>query len=113
MKGRVDKEEETAWSSSRELQQTTMGSHGRRPSTPSNSTTVSCADQYVYVAKLAEQAERYEDMVQFTEQFVKDATPKEELTVEDRNLLSIAYKNVIGFQSAAVVDREKKALGLV
>lgn len=43
MKGRVDKEEQTASSSSRELQHTTMGSHGRRPSTPSNSTTVSCA----------------------------------------------------------------------
>ncbi|KAJ4894602.1 14-3-3 domain protein [Raphanus sativus] len=110
MKGRVDKEEETAWSSSRELQQTTMGSHGRRPSTPSNSTT-----RPVHLRGKARRASGafYEDMVQFTEQFVKDATPKEELTVEDRNLLSIGYKNVIGFQSAAVVDREKKALGLV
>jgi 14-3-3 protein epsilon len=35
-------------------------------------------------------------MVQFMEQLVTGATPAEELTVEERNLLSVAYKNVIG-----------------
>ncbi|WZZ91665.1 hypothetical protein YC2023_120244 [Brassica napus] len=39
-------------------------------------------DQYVYMAKLAEQAERYEEM--------------------ERNLLSVAYKNVIGSLRAAL-----------
>ncbi|XP_010453069.1 PREDICTED: 14-3-3-like protein GF14 lambda [Camelina sativa] len=58
-------------------------------------------DQYVYMAKLAEQAERYEEMVQFMEQLVTGATPAEELTVEERNLLSVAYKNVIGSLRAA------------
>ncbi|KAK1396036.1 General regulatory factor 8 [Heracleum sosnowskyi] len=58
-------------------------------------------DQYVYMAKLAEQAERYEEMVEFMEKLVTGATPAGELTVEERNLLSVAYKNVIGSLRAA------------
>lgn len=52
----------------------------------------------VYRAKLAEQAERYEEMVEFMK---KVAGPDVELTVEERNLLSVAYKNVIGAQRSA------------
>ncbi|KAK4745667.1 hypothetical protein SAY87_011979 [Trapa incisa] len=58
-------------------------------------------EQYVYLAKLAEQAERYEEMVQFMQKLVLGATPAGELTVEERNLLSVAYKNVIGSLRAA------------
>ncbi|KAI7745845.1 hypothetical protein M8C21_025315 [Ambrosia artemisiifolia] len=58
-------------------------------------------DQYVYLAKLAEQAERYEEMVKFMEKLVTITTPSSELTVEERNLLSVAYKNVIGSLRAA------------
>ncbi|KAI8548370.1 hypothetical protein RHMOL_Rhmol07G0268800 [Rhododendron molle] len=58
-------------------------------------------DQYVYMAKLAEQAERYEEMVKFMETLVVSHTPSTELTVEERNLLSVAYKNVIGSLRAA------------
>ncbi|GLT33689.1 hypothetical protein SLA2020_082530 [Shorea laevis] len=58
-------------------------------------------EQYVYMAKLAEQAERYEEMVQFMEKLVANCTPASELTVEERNLLSVAYKNVIGSLRAA------------
>ncbi|KAL0910531.1 hypothetical protein M5K25_021522 [Dendrobium thyrsiflorum] len=57
-------------------------------------------EEYVYMAKLAEQAERYEEMVEFTEK-VAAAADKEELTVEERNLLSVAYKNVIGARRAS------------
>merc|ERR1739844_637964 len=46
----------------------------------------------VYKAKLAEQAERYDEMV---------ASLDVELTVEERNLLSVAYKNVIGARRAS------------
>ncbi|ORX99046.1 14-3-3 protein [Basidiobolus meristosporus CBS 931.73] len=55
------------------------------------------ADQ-VYMAKLAEQAERYDEMVTFMK---KVAALGEELTVEERNLLSVAYKNVIGARRAS------------
>ncbi|CAH1443344.1 14-3-3-like protein GF14 lambda [Lactuca sativa] len=58
-------------------------------------------EQYVYMAKLAEQAERYEEMVKFMEKLVIGLTPVSELTVEERNLLSVAYKNVIGSLRAA------------
>jgi len=52
----------------------------------------------VYMAKLAEQAERYDEMV---EAMKKVAIMDVELTVEERNLLSVAYKNVIGARRAS------------
>ncbi|KAL4937504.1 14-3-3 protein-domain-containing protein, partial [Aspergillus oleicola] len=52
----------------------------------------------VYLAKLAEQAERYEEMV---ENMKVVAASDVELTVEERNLLSVAYKNVIGARRAS------------
>ncbi|XP_010543865.1 PREDICTED: 14-3-3-like protein GF14 omega [Tarenaya hassleriana] len=57
-------------------------------------------EENVYMAKLAEQAERYEEMVEFMEK-VAGAVDNEELTVEERNLLSVAYKNVIGARRAS------------
>jgi 14-3-3 protein epsilon len=55
-------------------------------------------EDYVYLAKLAEQAERYEEMVENMKQV---ASADQELTVEERNLLSVAYKNVIGARRAS------------
>ncbi|KAH6820957.1 general regulatory factor 7 [Perilla frutescens var. hirtella] len=56
----------------------------------------SSREENVYMAKLAEQAERYEEMVEFMEKVAK-AVDNDELIVEERNLrLSMAYKNVIG-----------------
>eukprot|EP00545_Synedropsis_sp_CCMP1620_P006113 CAMPEP_0119003092 /NCGR_PEP_ID=MMETSP1176-20130426/339_1 /TAXON_ID=265551 /ORGANISM="Synedropsis recta cf, Strain CCMP1620" /LENGTH=248 /DNA_ID=CAMNT_0006954657 /DNA_START=226 /DNA_END=972 /DNA_ORIENTATION=- len=55
-------------------------------------------DTLVYKAKLAEQAERFDEMVCD----MKDvARQPQELTVEERNLLSVAYKNVIGARRAS------------
>ncbi|XP_059209276.1 14-3-3 protein beta/alpha-1-like [Centropristis striata] len=49
-------------------------------------------------AKLAEQAERYEDMAEC----MKEVTRKGgELSNEERNLLSVAYKNVVGARRSA------------
>jgi len=55
-------------------------------------------EECVYMAKLAEQAERYDEMV---EAMKKVANMDVELTVEERNLLSVAYKNVIGARRAS------------
>ncbi|KAF3929839.1 hypothetical protein ABW20_dc0109841 [Dactylellina cionopaga] len=55
-------------------------------------------EDHVYLAKLAEQAERYEEMV---ENMKLVAGSNQELTVEERNLLSVAYKNVIGARRAS------------
>merc|ERR1711879_262512 len=50
-------------------------------------------EENVAMAQLADQAERYEDMVEYMK---KVAQSEGELSVEERNLLSVAYKNVIG-----------------
>ncbi|XP_076931511.1 14-3-3-like protein D isoform X1 [Bidens hawaiensis] len=55
-------------------------------------------DNFIYLAKLAEQAERYDEMV---EAMKKVATLDIELTVEERNLLSVGYKNVVGSRRAS------------
>jgi 14-3-3 protein epsilon len=57
-------------------------------------------EENVYMAKLAEQAERYDEMVEAMEKVAK-TVDTEELTVEERNLLSVAFKNVIGARRAS------------
>merc|ERR1712110_320596 len=52
----------------------------------------------VYFAKLAEQAERYDEMATHMENVGK---LPDELSVEERNLLSVAYKNAVGSRRAA------------
>jgi len=52
----------------------------------------------VYMAKMAEQAERYDEMADFMK--VVSEFP-EELSVEERNLLSVAYKNAVGSRRAS------------
>ncbi|XP_034029749.1 14-3-3 protein beta/alpha-like [Thalassophryne amazonica] len=47
----------------------------------------------IEIAKLAEQAERYEDMTKYMKEVAENGRP---LTNEERNLLSVAYKNVVG-----------------
>ena len=74
-------------------------------------------ENHVYLAKLAEQAERYEGiesyplssvlpLIQITisemvENMKNVASADQELSVEERNLLSVAYKNVIGARRAS------------
>ncbi|CAL5403794.1 hypothetical protein ACSBR2_027354 [Camellia fascicularis] len=55
-------------------------------------------DNFVYIAKLAEQAERYDEMV---DSMKNVANLDVALTVEERNLLSVGYKNVIGARRAS------------
>ncbi|XP_020097624.1 14-3-3-like protein D isoform X2 [Ananas comosus] len=55
-------------------------------------------ESFVYIAKLAEQAERYEEMVDAMKSVAKLDV---ELTVEERNLLSVGYKNVVGARRAS------------
>jgi len=56
----------------------------------------------VFMSRTAETAERYEDMCKFMRELVKFTDSKKlDLTVEERNLLSVAYKNVIGARRAS------------
>merc|ERR1711957_736688 len=70
-------------------------------------------EKNVYFAKLAEQAERYDEMADFME---KVGQEKDELGVEERNLLSVAYKNAVGSRRAAwriitSVEQKEKTKG--
>ncbi|KAJ5084366.1 14-3-3 protein [Penicillium alfredii] len=51
-----------------------------------------------FLARLCEQAERYDEMVTFMKEV---ANIGGELTVDERNLLSVAYKNVVGTRRAS------------
>jgi len=59
---------------------------------------MSSADD-VYMAKLAEQAERYDEMVEYMKKVAQAASA--DLSLEERNLLSVAYKNVVGSRRAS------------
>lgn len=62
----------------------------------------------VYLARLAEQAERYDEMAKCMKTVVE---MKEELNAEERNILSVGYKNVTGVRRGAwriVTSVEKK-----
>jgi len=51
-------------------------------------------DRKVQVAKIAEQAERFDDMAKVMKELAEGEGV--ELSAEERNLLSVAYKNVVG-----------------
>ena len=56
-------------------------------------------DELILLSKMAEQTERYEEMIEFVRHFINIATG--ELTVEERNILSVAFKNVVGNRRTA------------
>merc|ERR1712072_1497054 len=53
------------------------------------------------MAKIAEQAERYEDMVAEMKKIVDDGVKVDELSVEERNLISVGYKNMMSVRRTA------------
>ncbi|CAL8281533.1 unnamed protein product [Lota lota] len=78
-------------------------------------------EQLIQRARLAEQAERYDDMAAAMKQVTELNEP---LSNDDRNLLSVAYKNVVGarrsswrvtssIEQRAVTDGNEKKLELV
>ncbi|XP_078428322.1 14-3-3-like protein D [Wolffia australiana] len=72
-------------------------------------------ENLVFLAKLAEQAERYEEMVEFLNSLVKLNV---DLTVEERNLFSVGYKNLVGARRASwrilsSIEQKEEAKGNV
>mmetsp|Transcript_44515 Transcript_44515/g.105493 ORF Transcript_44515/g.105493 Transcript_44515/m.105493 type:complete len:253 (-) Transcript_44515:116-874(-) len=68
-------------------------------------------EENVFMARLAEQAERYEDMVEYMKRV---AMMGAELSLDERNLLSVAYKNSVGARRSAwrnVHSLEEKEAG--
>ena len=60
--------------------------------------TAQTREEFLYMAKITEQTERFEDMIDAMTQVVK---AEANLSVEERNLLSVAYKNTIGSRRTA------------
>lgn len=56
-------------------------------------------EKLIYLARITEQAERHEETIKYMEEIVK--TKKEDLTIEERNLLSAAYKNCVSSRRSA------------
>ena len=56
-------------------------------------------EELLYLSRLAEQCERYDEMVEYATEFAKVGS--DELSLEERNILSVAFKNVVGTRRAA------------
>ena len=56
-------------------------------------------EEKIFLARVAEQAERYEDMVDFLEEVLK--TKGGSVNADERNLLSVAFKNLISSKRQA------------
>jgi 14-3-3 protein epsilon len=57
-------------------------------------------EKQIYLAMLAEQCNRFEDMTEFLEDMIKQKT--DDLNADERNLLSIAFKSTISLRRQAV-----------
>jgi len=65
---------------------------------------MSARDEYIYMARMAEQAERFEDMVEYMKRV---ACMGSELNHQERNLVSVAYKNCVASRRKAVQQVKK------
>ena len=57
-------------------------------------------EEQIFMARVAEQAERFDDMVTYLDQVVQ--LKNEDFTTEERNLLSVGFKNQIGSKRTAI-----------
>jgi 14-3-3 protein epsilon len=58
-------------------------------------------EEKIFLTRVAEQAERFEDMVTFLEEAIS-LKKGEDFTIDERNLLSVGFKNLIGSQRGAI-----------
>ena len=56
-------------------------------------------EQWIFLARVAEQAERFEDMVSYLEKVLQEKGAS--VSSDERNLLSVAFKNLISGKRAA------------
>jgi 14-3-3 protein epsilon len=56
-------------------------------------------EQNIFLARVAEQAERFDDMVSYLEQVLQSKGSG--VNSDERNLLSVAFKNLISSKRAA------------
>ena len=59
---------------------------------------MSTREELLYLCRICEQTERFEDMIEYMKEIIKGDT---DLSMIERNLLSVAYKNTIGSRRTA------------
>ena len=57
-------------------------------------------EESIFMARVAEQSERFEDMVDFLKPVMKEKGSS--LSNDERNLLSVAFKNLISSQRSGI-----------
>ena len=60
---------------------------------------MSSVEENIFLARVAEQAERFEDMVSYLAAVLDEKGA--EVSADERNLLSVAFKNLISSKRAA------------
>jgi 14-3-3 protein epsilon len=73
-------------------------------------------EELLYLARLADQCDRFDEMVDYVSKFSE--ANDEELTIDERNILSVAFKNVVGTRRAAwrvisLIERKENKKGAV
>ena len=58
-------------------------------------------EEKIFLARVAEQAEKFDDMVNFLYEAI-DNKNGEDFTIDERNLLSVGFKNQIGANRGAI-----------
>jgi len=58
------------------------------------------SEENIFMARVAEQSERFEDMVAFLKPVIAEKGAS--LSNDERNLLSVAFKNLISSQRSAI-----------
>ena len=58
-------------------------------------------EEKIFLARVAEQAEKFDDMVNFLYEAI-DQKQGEDFTIDERNLLSVGFKNLIGANRGAI-----------
>jgi 14-3-3 protein epsilon len=71
-------------------------------------------EELLYLSRLAEQCDRFDEMVGYVMEFAQQGD--EELTEDERNILSVAFKNVVGSRRAAwrvisLIERKENKKG--
>merc|ERR1711997_451856 len=72
---------------------------GNLNSKPILNTEMSNVEEHIFLARVAEQAERFEDMVDQLEKVMMEKGA--DVSSDERNLLSVAFKNLISSKRAA------------
>lgn len=68
-------------------------------------------EKKIFMARVADQSERYQDMVQFLKEIIQESS--EDVSTDVRNLLSVGFKNLISSQRSAwktvqAIEQNKK-----